>query len=481
MFGHPKGLKTLFFTELWERLSYYGMRAILVLFLVDAIQTGGFGMTDEKAGAVYGLYTAFVYLAALPGGWIADRLLGMRRTVFIGGCIIACGHFSMAIPMVATFYLGLFLIVIGTGLLKPNVSAMVGELYPEGGARRDAGFSIYYMGINMGALIGPLICGYFGEKINWHLGFSAAGIGMVFGLIQYRLGAANLGDAGSPPDISNEERSELMKRLCYGVLTLGIILVGGFTMHRLGWVNLTLERLAGGTGFFIVALAFLYFSYVLTFGKLNSEEKKKIGVIIILFFSSAIFWAGFEQAGSSMNLFADQLTDLNVFGREMPASWFQSINPMFIILLAPFFGAMWVNLATRQPSILVKFAMGLGLLSVGFFIMAWASVYASETNKVSPMWLISCYFFQTTGELCLSPVGLSSVTKLAPKALVGQMMGVWFMATALGNLIAGILGGQFSSFPLPKLFGAVACVALAAGILLVIIDRPVKKLTGDIK
>lgn len=480
MFGHPRGLKTLFFTEMWERLSYYGMRALLVLFLVDSME-GGFGMSAETAGAIYGMYTALVYLLALPGGWIADRLLGLRRSVLIGGCVIAAGHFSMAIPSATTFYLGLILIVIGTGLLKPNISAMVGDLYPEGGARRDAGFSIYYMGINIGALIGPLVCGYLGEKVNWHLGFSAAGIGMVFGVIQYALGARHLPPSSGKVKTAPEEYGRALRKFVVGVgIVLSVILLLALG-HLKAWFPLSIEKIAGATGVFIVLVAMIYFTSILIFGHWSKLEKKRILVILVLFFTSAVFWSGFEQAGSSMNLFANEYVDLNVLGWEMPASWLQSVNPLFIILLAPVFGWLWIWLGTRQPSIPVKFSAGLLIMGTGFLVLAWGSQYASDTTKVSSLWLIITYFLHTSGELCLSPVGMSSVTKLSPRPLVGQMMGLWFTATALGNLMAGQMGGLFETLPLPKLFGSVFVIASGAGIILLLISRPIRRLMGDVK
>ncbi len=480
MFGHPAGLKTLFFTELWERLSYYGMRAILVLFLVAAIEDGGFGMTAETAGAIYGLYTAMVYLCALPGGWIADRILGLRNSVFVGGAIIAAGHFSMAVPTQFSFYLGLILIVIGTGLLKPNISALVGELYPEGGGRRDAGFSIYYMGINLGAFLGPLICGYLGQEQGWHYGFSAAGIGMVFGLIQYKFGLKNLGEAGVLK-VDPVVRRASVKQFSFalgGCLVVFALMAG---LQLANVIGLSVEGVAQGLGVFIALVAILYFAYLLLLGNWSPVEKKRIMVIFVLFLSSAMFWAGFEQAGSSMNLFADRLTNLSVMGMGFPSSWFQSVNPFFIIVLAPGFAWVWVWLKHREPSIPVKFAIGLLLMAAGFFVLAWGATYATEETKVSSAWLIATYFLHTSGELCLSPVGLSSVTKLAPKALVGQMMGMWFTGTALGNLIAGLSGGMFESMPLPELFGTVAIFGVGFGVILLIFKEPIKKLCGGVK
>jgi POT family proton-dependent oligopeptide transporter len=482
-FGHPRGLATLFFTEMWERFSYYGMRGILILFMVDAATTGGMGLTDKRAAAIYGLYTAGVYLLALPGGWIADRILGQRSAVFLGGVVIACGHFSMAIPTTGTFFLGLALIVIGTGLLKPNVSSIVGDLYPEGGARRDAGFSVFYMGINLGAFVGPIICGFLGEKINWHLGFSAAGIGMVLGLIQYKLGGKYLGDCGYMEPEEEARRPAALRWLVAGLAAFAAIVVALALLQAGGAIQITFEKVAEGAAFVIMGVAVLYFGSVLAFGELTGVQKKRVVVIFLLFLAAALFWSGFEQAGSSMNLFAERLTNRTVFGWQAPASALQAVNPLFIIIFAPLFGSLWVwlNARKREPSIPVKFGMGLLLLAVSFLVMTWAATNASETHRVTPFFLIAAYFFQTCGELSLSPVGLSSVTKLAPKRLVSQMMGTWFMGSALGNLIAGLVAGQFQSVPLPELFGRVALWAAAGGFLMLLFFKPIKKLMGGVR
>jgi proton-dependent oligopeptide transporter, POT family len=475
-FGHPRGLSTLFFTEMWERFSYYGMRGILLLFLVNAVATGGFGMSDKTASAIYGLYVGLVYLMALPGGWIADRILGQRRAVFLGGCIIAAGHFCMAIPTVATFYLGLSLIVAGTGLLKPNVSAMVGDLYPEGGARRDAGFSIFYSGINTGALFGPIVCGYLGEKVNWHLGFGAAGVGMVLGLVQYRLGGKYLGSAGMRAAEAGDRTA--LRRLGTGILVATVAAAVLAALHVAGVLHLTLIGVAQSTGFFMAALALVYFSSLLFFGKLSVAEKKRVVLIFVFFLAAVLFWSGYEQAGSSMNLFAERLTNRVIAGWEMPASWLQSVNPVFIIVLAPLVGFVWVWLRSREPSTPAKMGYGLALLALGFFVLAWGAAFTTGGAKVSPMWLIVTYFLHTVGELCLSPVGLSSVTKLAPRRLVGQLMGTWFMGTALGNLIAGLAGGGFEGMTTGELFAAVARVTGVAGLILLVFSRPLKRLMG---
>ena len=482
-FGHPRGLSTLFFTEMWERFSYYGMRAILVLFMTNAVVTGGMGLDDVTATAIYGLYTAAVYMVALPGGWIADRLLGLRRAVFLGGCVIAAGHFTMAVPSTITFYLGLSLIVIGTGLLKPNISAIVGDLYPEGGARRDAGFSIYYMGINAGAFFGSLVCGYLGEAVDWHLGFGAAGIGMVLGLVQYQIGGRHLGAAGllSGAAQSPEARASARRSLLRAVeVIVGLALVLS-VLQSIGAIHMTLIGFADSTGIFIVSLVAVFLLYVAFFSGLTVVERKRIGVIWVCFLAAACFWSGFEQAGSSMNLFAERLTDRMIGGWEMPASWLQSVNALFIILLAPVFSALWLWLGARSPSIPGKMALGLLQLSVGFAVMAWASVYASAEHPVNPSWLVVTYFFHTTGELCLSPIGLSSITKLSPQRYVGQMMGIWFMGAALGNLVAGRVAGLIGSLPLPQLFGAVTLFSMGAGLLLLVFTKPLKNWMGGVQ
>src|SRR5215471_1085233 len=477
--GHPRGLSTLFFTEMWERFSYYGMRGILLLFLVAAARTGGFGMDDRTGSAIYGLYVGFVYLMALPGGWVADRILGQRRAVFLGGCIIAAGHFSMALPTVPSFYLGLVLIVIGTGLLKPNVSAMVADLYPEGGSRRDAGFSVFYSGINVGALAGPLVCGFLGEKINWHLGFGAAGIGMILGLIQYRAGGKYLGNAGlRRPEPSSPESAAAIRQLKLGVGIFAAIVVAAAALQAAGLVHLTLYGTAKATGFFMLGLAIVYFGAIILFSKLSAAEKKRIVLIFVFFMAAVLFWAGFEQAGSSLNLFAERLTDRMILSWEMPASFLQSVNSIFLIILAPVFGAIWIRLGRRQPSTPAKMGYGLVFLAGGFLLLAWGASFTTGGARVGVMWLIGTYFFHTVGELCLSPVGLSSVTKLAPRSLVGQLMGTWFMGTALGNLIAGLAGGGFEGMGVGELFVAVAKVTGIAGLVLLVFSKPLKAIIG---
>jgi len=486
--GHPRGLFTLFFTEMWERFSFYGMRALLVLFMVDAVQRGGLGLTDETATAIYGLYTALVYLASLPGGWMADRLLGAQRSVWFGGLIIAAGHFTLAVPGYHSFFLGLLLVILGTGLLKPNISAIVGELYPDGGARRDAGFTIFYMGINLGAAIGPLICGGLGEKMNWHYGFAAAGFGMLFGLLQFRLTAHHLGKAGLFPHRKRDAADTGIDKAWYivaaGAAAIVLTVVLGFT----GAVRFNPVRLARNATYVIVGLGALYFTSIFLFGRLTAEEKRRSLALLVLLLASAMFWSGFEQAGSSLNLFADRHTQriLDAFRFEIPASWFQSLNPVFIITLSPLFAMLWVYLGRRgrNPSIPAKFACGLVLLGLGFLVMAAASELVTSGNRVLPTWLITTYLLHTVGEICLSPVGLSAVTKLAPRRFVGQMMGLWFLATSLGNLIAGLIAGQVTGErveQMPSMFTQVALIVAGTGLLLLLFVRPLRKLTGNIR
>ena len=487
-FGHPRGLATLFFTEMWERLSYYGMRALLVLFMTAGIAEGGLGFSEAKSGAIYGLYTCFVYLLALPGGWVADRIIGARRAIWYGGIIIMIGHFILAIPNEASFLIGLVFVVVGTGLLKPNVSAIVGDLYPDDPDRRDSGFYLFYMGINIGAVLGPLICGYLGEEVNWHLGFAIAGVGMAIGLIQYRFTQGYLGDIGLRPNIESDTtdyKSTGSSKYAIVMTALTIVLLAGLQLT--GRIDLfTPTGLAEATIAIIVIIALAYFSYVLFAGGLSLPEKKKVIVIFVLIVAAAVFWSGFEQHGSSFNLFARDFADRNILGYEIPTTWFQSINPFFLITLAPVFGAMWIRLAARglNPRTPFKFVIALFLVALGFWLMVQAAGIAAQGLKASSFFLIFAYFFHTCGELCLSPVGLSSMTKLAPKRYLSQMMGMWFVGTALGNLVAGLVAGRFDPDDLsqmPSLFNNFVVSGIGVGILILILSPFITKWMGDVK
>jgi POT family proton-dependent oligopeptide transporter len=491
--GHPRGLATLFMTEFFERFTYYGMRALLVLFLVAATTDAnpGFGMDRETAGAIYGLYTGAVFLFSLPGGWIADRLIGQRRAVYWGGIIIALGNFLLAVPAgPGMFYLGLAVIVIGVGLLKPNISAIVGALYEgQPGARRDAGFSIFYMGINLGALLAPFVAGTIGESWNWRAGFFCAGAAMLIGVLQYRMTEHYLGDAGlAPQGVTDAERRAGWRNVVLGAAVVGVLALLLYT----GTVPVSITALAQLFATGMVALGFLFFIYVFIFGGLDSDEKKRVALIGVFFLCAALFWAGFEQAATTFNLFAQDYTDRSWLGHlfddnEHPAAWYQSANPIFVVIFAPFFAWLWVELGKRNldPSSPAKFGLALALVGVGFLVMMWAAqLVVSTGGKVAPTWLLLTYMLHTFGELCLSPVGLSNVTKLAPKRYVGQMMGTWFLGAAVGNALAGLIGGHVGSAAaaeMPSQFLQMCFIAGGAGLVLILASPILRKLAGDEK
>ena len=432
-FGHPRGLSTLFFTEMWERFSYYGMRAFLILYMVHAL-----GFDDSHAGRVYGNYTAGVWAAAILGGILADRWLGQYRSVLIGGIIIALGHFTLAFHALPFFYFGLSLIVVGTGLLKPNVSGIVGALYDPADTRRDAGFSIFYMGINLGAFIGPLIAGWLAQKVDWHLGFACAGVGMSLGLLQYVLGRRSL-----QPSI--ERLAQRPKPVASA--TAGAAPSSGFL------------------GF-------------------TATEWKRIGAMGVFFVFAAVFWGAYEQAGSSLNLFGDRYTTLRILGFSFPSSWYVSVQAIFVILLAPAFAWLWIRLGKYEPTTPTKFAFGLFFVGLSFLFLlipATAIQGAAGGLRVSPFWLVGCYFIQELGEMCISPVGLSVFTKLAPVKIVGMMLGLWFLADSVGNKVAGYAAGFISSAPLPQLFGVVGAVCVGASVIAFAIVKPVKRLMGGVR
>jgi POT family proton-dependent oligopeptide transporter len=487
---HPAGLRTLFFTEMWERFSYYGMRALLVLFMVEAVEDGGLGLSDATATAIYGLYTAAVYMVALPGGWIADRLLGARRAIWYGGIVIMFGHFTLAIPSIHAFFAGLLLVTLGTGLLKPNISAVVGELYAPGDPRRDAGFTLYYMGINIGGAIGPLVCSTLGESalFGWHWGFAAAGVGMLCGLVYFHFSEALLGEAGRYPSLRGENPAHgPALRSAWQRVLIGLAIVLVLTVLLLtGVIEVDAVAVAGQATIGIVLFGALYLLYLLRFGGLERGERDKVIAIFVLSMAAAMFWAGFEQAGSTLNLFAERFTERNFAGFEIPTGWFQTLNPIFIITLAPVFATLWVQLAARglEPRTPLKFAFGLLVLGAGFGVMIVAAGLVGNGTKVLPTWLMTTYLLHTIAELTLSPVGLSVTTKLAPRRYVGQMMGVWFLTSAIGNLIAGLAAGRFSTDAIdamPALYTQIVLMSCGTGILLLLLLRPLRRLMGEVK
>ncbi|MDQ2890370.1 MAG: peptide MFS transporter [Gemmatimonadota bacterium] len=489
-FGQPRGLSTLFFMEMWERFSYYGIRPLLILFMTAALLSGGFGFDRTVASSIVGIYAACVYLASLPGGWIADRWLGLQRSIYWGGVLIACGHIAIALSTVfahAAFFVGLVLIVIGTGMLKPNVSATVGDLYPEGGARRDAGFSIFYMGINTGALIAPLITGYLGERVGWHWGFGAAGLGMIIGVITYRARVKNtLGPIGAVSPASTAEKNRVRMIVAWSAVAIAALVLATIA----GLVHIDPVAVAEKMSVGMLALAVAYFGYLFLFARLTVDEKKRVAVIAVLFVFATIFWSAFEQAPTSLNLFARDFTDRRIFGWEMPTLWLQSAESFFVIALAPLFGWIWVSLArrNRELSSPAKFAIGLAFAGIGFLAMVIAAnrviagSAAGGAVRVSFWWLTISYMFQAFGELALSPVGLSSMTKLAPRRFVGQMMGVWFMADALGNLIAGLVGGHVNPDNLkemPQLFERTSISLFVAALICALLAIPIRRMMGE--
>ena len=442
-FGHPIGLRTLFLTEMWERMSYYGMRALLVLYMTGSL-TGfnpGMGLSAIDANAIYGIYVGMVYFMVVPGGWIADNILGHQKAVLIGAIIIALGHFTLAIPIEQTFFLGLILVVLGTGLLKGNISTIVGNLYQQNDQRRDSGYTIFYMSINIGSTLGFLICSWLGEKIGWHYGFGAAGIGMAFGVYQFINYRHLLGDAGmNPNEMLDSKRAKLIswtkRSLVLMFLVIGLGLFGMITIDP--------RVFAENFAYFLTIVAGAYFIYLYGFAGLNSNEKKNLLLLFVLFIGAAAFWSGFDQSASSLSIFARDYTDLSVAGYIIPIGWLQFANPIFVVTFAPIFAGIWAHLARMNldPSLPLKFAIGLIFMALSFIVMVYAVKLAMVSAPVGMQWLLITYLLQTWGELALSPIGLSAFSKYSPKRYMGQMFGLWFLASAIGGVLAGLLGGD---------------------------------------
>jgi len=442
-FGHPVGLRTLFLTEMWERMSYYGMRALLVLYMTGAV-TGfnpGLGWSQVESQAIYGIYSGMVYFMVVPGGWIADNILGHQKAVLIGALIIALGHFTLAIPIEQTFFLGLIFVVLGTGLLKGNISTIVGQLYDGQDDQRDSGYTIFYMSINIGSTLGFLICSYLGEKIGWHWGFGAAGIGMTFGVIQYIQHRHLLGDAGMHPnDMSDEKRKKYSNYLKFSLVAMFMVIGAGL----FGFIVIDPRFFAEQFAYFLTIVAGLYFLYLFLFAGLNASERKNLILLFLLFIGAAAFWSGFDQSAGSLNIFARDYTDLSISGYQIPVGWLQFANPIIVVLFAPIFAGIWAQLARKNldPSLPLKFAIGLLFMALSFFVMILAVNLAIESSPVGMQWLLLTYLFQTWGELALSPIGLSAFSRYGPKRYMGQMFGLWFLASAIGGVLAGLLGGE---------------------------------------
>lgn len=502
--GHPKPLFALSFTELWERFSFYGIRPLLVLFMTANLLNGGLGMSKEEASAIAGIFGGCIYLAALPGGWIADNYLGQKKAVFIGSIIIALGHLLIALSYFKSsmFFLGLAFIVVGTGLFKTCASIMVGMLYGKDDPRRDSGFTIFYMGINLGAFISPLVTGFLQSEYGWHLGFGAGGIGMLIALLTFAFKAI--------PDFKEFDTKVGMDetwdkpakdgRSAVGVfIAVLVVAVGLIVLTFGGFISLNPVAIAKNMITAILWCAGIYFIYLFFFSSLTTNDRKNLVIFVILFFAAAVFWSVFEQQYTTYNFFADKLTDKNILGYEVPTTWFQAVNALFIILLAPVMGAVWIFLAKRdwELSSLTKFALGLICAGLGFTVMALAAQNVIDLNGgiesaqkgielgsgtlVSPWWLVLSFLCLTIGELCLSPVGLSIMSKIAPNLIKSQVMGLWFVSISVGNVMAGLIGGSANEenlADLGDLFYQCVWILLAVAVVLLILNKLfIKKLS----
>jgi proton-dependent oligopeptide transporter, POT family len=480
IFGQPRGLYTLFFTEMWERFTYYGMRAILILFMVDAVSHGGLGIDDRTASSIYGLYLGCGYLLALLGGYIADRLIGQQRAVLTGGVLIMIGNATLISGTAQVFFLGLLINVFGVGLLKPNISAIVAQLYPEGGSRRDAGFSIFYMGINLGSFLGSLLVPLFAHRYGWHWGFSLPAVGMLLGLVQFLKTRRHLGTCGVAlaPDAKQGSWLPILLFLA-AIAAVAVLAVTGA-------ISLNANAIGTAASWLIIALAIAYFTYLIFFAGLTRVERNRAYVLIALFVGCAIFFAGYEQMGASFNLFAQRYTERHLFGWEVPAGVLQAVNPVLIVIFAPVLAGLWLLLGRRNRDLSApaKFGAGLILLGLGFLVMYVAAGFVLAGQKVAMTWLVATYLLHTWGELCLSPVGLSSMTKLVPTRFVGQVLGVWFMATALGTNLAGQLSGDYDASKLeslPALFLKIFWWGAIGGGLMLLLTPLLKRLMPGVK
>lgn len=478
-FGHPGGLFTLFFTEMWERMSYYGMRALLVIYMTATLQDGGsLFFTVASATAIYGIYTGSAYLMGLPGGWIADRLIGGQKAVWYGGWIIMFGHIVLAIPVTGSFYIGLILVVLGTGLLKPNIGAMVGQLYSQEDQRRDSGYTLYYMGINIGSIIGYMVTGAFQQYMGWHWAFGAAAVGMAIGLFMYSRTTYKLQGAGAEP---TQPLSPAAQRKAWGAIGVFVVTLAVITTAMLNG-SLTVNPITVAQYFvaFITILFLSYYAYIFLAGNLTGDEKRRLGALFLVCIASIFFWSGFEQAGSSLNLFARDYTDRMIGSFVIPTAWFQSINSYCLVIFSPFIAALWIHLAKRliTPSYGIKCALGLIIMATGFIVMFFAAQIAASGFKVAPYWLVATYFIHTVGELVLSPVALSAVSKLSPKRFAGQMMGVFVLTYSIGSVVAGLFAGNFDPdniAQMPNLYLQITLFCVAAGIVLALFTLKTRK------
>lgn len=483
IFGHPLGLFPVSVTEMWERMSYYGMRGLLVLFMTAAIAEGGLEIATATAVAIYGLYTASVYFMGLPGGWIADRLIGSQKAIWYGGIVIMCGHIVLAIPSEQTFYLGLVLVVLGTGLLKPNISAVVGQLYRAEDPRRDSGYALYYMFINIGSLIGYTVCGWLYENQGVHWAFGASAIGMALGLVIFYFKQGDLKGAGAAPTAPMSPQGQ---KTSWTIIAAVVALIGVVTALILTG-SLSFDPIVASkfVAYTFVGIFVIYFAWVYFLGGLSPVEKRGMWAFLLICIASTMFWSGFEQAGSSLNLFGRDFTDRTFGDFELPTTWLQNANPFFIITLTPFFAAFWVWLGKRMmtPGYGLKMGAGLIIMGLGFVVMVFAAQAASQ-GKVAIFWLVLTYFLHTVGELTLSPISLSAVSKLSPKRYLGQMMGLFVLTYSMGNIIAGLMAGGFDPEnveQMPDLFKMIATFAIGVGAVVFLIGMFSKKWEKEVE
>ncbi|KGX91998.1 peptide ABC transporter permease [Pontibacillus halophilus JSM 076056 = DSM 19796] len=464
-FGHPKGLFTLFFTEFWERFSYYGMRAILLYYMYYEVTQGGLGLDQSTAASIMAIYGALVYMSGIIGGWVADRLLGGSDTIFYGGVLIMVGHIVLSLPgSLTAFFVSMIFIVVGTGLLKPNVSSVVGDMYSTNDYRRDAGFSIFYMGINLGAFLSPLVVGTVGLGISFHLGFALAAVGMFFGLITYMVTRKkNLGLAGKqvPNPLTPDERGRVAKRLISGVVVLALIL----TVSIMTGV-LTINRLTLLVSILGIVIPVAYFTVMLRSDKTTADERSRVIAYIPLFIAAMVFWAIQEQGAIILAQYADQRTNLNFLGMTIQPAWFQSLNPLFIIFLAPVFAWLWTKLGSKQPTTPKKFSYGLIFAGLSFVVMLFPAYFNGTETLANPLWLVLSFFLVVIGELLLSPVGLSTTTKLAPVAFSSQTMSLWFLTSASGQAMNAQLVKLYNADTEIAYFGIIGAVSIVIGLLL---------------
>lgn len=472
--GHPKGLFTLFFTEFWERFSYYGMRAILIFFMYYELHEGGLGLDRGTANSIMAIYGSMVYMSGILGGWIADRILGTRRTIFYGGVFIMFGHFLLALPGgVSMLFVSMFFIVIGTGLLKPNISSIVGDMYAETDSRRDAGFSIFYMGINMGSFLAPLIVGTIGQKYNFHLGFGVAGIGMLVGLIIYKLTEKKyLGLAGLQVNnpLLPEERKKVFTR--FGSIALLIIIAGAIGI-KTGVLTMNVFSLIITT--LGIVIPTLFFIYMYRSEKTTKDEKSRVLAYIPLFISAVMFWAIQEQGATILATFADSRTQLDIGSFHIQSSWFQSLNPLFVVTMAPLFAMLWMKWGDKQPSTPRKFAYALFFAGMSFVVMMLPAYLSGGEDLVSPWWLVLSFFLVVVGELLLSPVGLSATTKLAPKAFAAQTMSLWFLTSAAAQAINAQLVKVYEVVSEFTYFGFLGSLSIVLGIIILVLSPIISK------